>query len=101
MIKNRQFLSIPEVKEFLDKKKEKDNELKNFIEKFNELSPEDAKKLRKELVEMEIVKLQDEIIVKIIDLLPENESELNKILNGNGLDENETKKVLDAIKKYK
>ena len=101
MIKSRQFLSIAEVKGFLDKKKEKDNELKIFIEKFTELSSDDAKKLRKDLEEMKIAKLQDETIIKIIDLLPENETELNKILNGNGLDENETKKVLDAIKKYK
>lgn len=101
MIKNRQFLSVAEVKEFLDKKKEKDNELKGFIEKFSELSVDDAKKLRKELEATEIMKLQDETIVKIIDFMPENENELNKILNGTGLDENETKKVLDTVKKYK
>jgi len=47
------------------------------------------------------MKMKDEHIVKIIDILPDNEEELNKIFAGINLDENETKKILDTVKEYK
>ena len=47
------------------------------------------------------MKLKNEHISKLIDLLPENKEDLNKIVNDVGLDEDETKKILDTIKEFK
>ena len=47
------------------------------------------------------MKLKDESIVKIIDLMPETSEDLNKIFVGLNLDEDETKKILDIVKEFK
>ena len=47
------------------------------------------------------MKIKLEYIVKIIDILPETAEELNKIFVDVSLDEDETKKILDTIKKFK
>jgi len=44
--------------------------------------------------------LRAEQIIKIIDLLPENQEDLNKIVDIS-LDENETKKILETVKEFK
>jgi DNA-directed RNA polymerase subunit F len=101
MIQNRRYLSIAEVQEYVDGKNEKSKEILNFIKKFTKLSPKEAKELRKKLEELEIAKMKEEFIIKIIDILPDNSAELNKILQGTGMDENETTKILAAIKQFK
>jgi DNA-directed RNA polymerase subunit F len=45
--------------------------------------------------------MKSDYIVKIIDTLPENSEELNKIFIDVSLDEDETRKILDTIKKFK
>ena len=45
--------------------------------------------------------MNDSNISKLIDILPEKAEEINKIFIDIGLDENETKKILDTIKEFK
>ena len=40
-------------------------------------------------------------MVKIVDLLPEDSIDINKIFTDVSLDENETNKILEVVKKYK
>ena len=47
------------------------------------------------------MKLKTENISKIIDIIPENAEDLNKIFTEVGLDEDETKKILEAVKQFK
>jgi len=101
MIKERTSLSLAEVGEYLNVKREKDKEFKQFIEKFTKLSPKEAKELRKELGDMNLIKLKEENVTKIVEMLPENSADLNKILNGSNLDEEETSKVIQVVKKFK
>lgn len=87
--------------ENIEMDEEKRKELKGFIKKFIKLKNEDAISLRKELESLDLIKIKSEHISKIIDFLPENVSELNKILVDVVLNEEETNKILDIVKKYK
>ena len=64
------------------------------------MKPKEAKELKKKLIELDMMKLRAEQIVKIIDFLPENQEDLNKIVDIS-LDENETKKILETVKEFK
>ncbi len=101
MIKNKQPLSMAESREFIDSDTDKGKEMIGFIKKFIKLKPKKAKELRKKLQKMEMIKLKDKHISKIIDLLPETSEDLNKVFNDVGLNEDETKKILDTIKEYR
>lgn len=101
MIKNSEPLSMIEVLEYLKKDKESEKEVIGFIKKFVKLKTNEAKKLKEEIEALNLIKMKSEHLVKIMDLLPENPEELNKIFVDVSLDEDETKKILDTIKKFK
>jgi len=90
MIKNTELLSMAEAIEYVNK--EDSIDIKGFIKKFTKLKPKEAKELKKKLEGLDMMKLRAEQIIKIIDLLPENQEDLNKIVDIS-LDENETKKI--------
>ena len=87
MIKNTTSLSMAEA---LD-----------FIKKFTKITPKEAKEIRKKINDLGLIKVRDEQISKIIDILPEDAQDLNKIFIDVSLDEDETNKILDLIKQYK
>jgi DNA-directed RNA polymerase subunit F len=101
MIKNSEPLSMAEALEYAKKSEESETEIIGFIKKFSDIKPKDAKELRKELEALGIIKIKTDYAVKIIDILPENAEELNKIFADVSLDEDETRKILDTIKKFK
>ncbi len=103
MIKNMQELSMAEVKKILKAKEysEKKKQLESFMKKFSKIQSKKAEELKKELEGLEMLKLKPEYIVKIIDILPEDASDLNKVFSEINLDEDETNKVLEIVKKYK
>lgn len=100
MIINSEPLSLAEVLDYM-KNEETETEVVGFIKKFNKLGVEDAKALRKEIMEMNNIKVTQEHAVKIADLLPDTAEELNKIFVDVSLDENETQKILETIKKFR
>ena len=89
--------------EYIEDSKDKDGEadIKKFIKKFVKLKPEEAKKLRGKLTALELMKLKDETVVKIIDIFPEDHESLNKIFVDMNLDEDEAKKILDILEEFK
>lgn len=101
MIKNNEPLSMAEALEYVKQESESGKEIVGFIKKFAKIKPADAKKLRKKLQEMDIIKINNSGICKIIDFLPDNAEDLNKVLPDANLNEDETKKILDAIKEFK
>ncbi len=98
MIEKSQSLSMSESMEYLNG--EEDSEMKGFMNKFVKLSVEDARKLRKEIEEMDLLKVRASHISKIINLMPQSKEELNKIFTDVSLEEDEITKILDTIKKY-
>jgi len=101
MIKNTIPLSMAESLEYIEKEKKAENPARDFIKKFVKISPKEAKELRKKLDDLKIAKMNDINISKLIDILPEKTEELNKIFTDVGLDENESKKILDTISEFK
>lgn len=103
MIKDTQALDMGEMKKILRSlgENEKKKQLESFIKKFSKINKDKAEQLKKELSGLELLKLKQEHLVKIIDLLPEDAQDLNKIFTDVNLDEDETNKILELIKKYK
>mgnify|MGYP001563018782 CR=1 FL=1 len=101
MIISRNPISIAEVAEQLKKTKSENKELIDFTKKFAKVDANDAKKICEELKKLDLIKMKDEQIVKIIDIIPENSADLNKIFTSVTLDEEESKRVLDVIKQFK
>jgi DNA-directed RNA polymerase subunit F len=98
MIIKQDPISMAEVKKII---KDEKPELEKFIRGFVKTSPEDAEKMKKELESLGILKIKDEHIAKVIDLLPVDASDMNKIFTDVGLEEDEIGKVLEVVKKYK
>lgn len=100
MIKDKQSLSMAETLDVLQSIKGTDriNEVQVFIKKFIKLSPEKARKLREALEGLNLLKVKQSDISKLIDVLPEDASELNKVFTEVVLDTDETNKILETIK---
>jgi len=96
MIKSNTSLSMAESLEYI-----KDKNLAGFIKNFNPLSHQKAKELRKKIQGLNLIKLNEKHISKLIDLLPEDKESLNKVLVDVNLDENETNSTLQTIKEFK
>lgn len=92
---------MAESKEYIKDDSENEEVMNSFIKKFIKLKPAEAKELRQKLEALDLMKMREEYVAKIIDLLPDNQEDLNKIFNDTGLDEDETKKILDTVKEFK
>ena len=69
--------------------------------KFLKTKQAQAKKIKEELEKLDLLKMKREHAVKIVDLLPEDASDLNKIFTDVSLNEDETNKILEIVKKTK
>lgn len=87
------------VKELPDDEKKQEIEL--FLKKFLKTRLNQAKKIKEELENLDLIKMKRDHIVKIIDLLPEDASDLNKIFIDVSLNENEINKILEIVKNSK
>lgn len=79
---------------------EKGEAIKKFIKKFNKMPVEKAKEMKEELKALNLLKLKDAYIVKIVDFMPTTASELSKVIIDISLDEGEISKILEVVKKY-
>lgn len=98
MIHEKDALSLAESMEFVNK--EKRSEFVAFAKKFIKLKPEEAKELKNKLVGLELIKIRDSHIAKIIDVLPKDKEDLLKIVTDVNLDEEEINSILSLIKEY-
>jgi len=96
-IRNNEPISMAEVTEYVNK----DSEVSKFIKKFSGMGHKEAKEFRKKLESMDLMKMKSDSISKVIDLMPENQEDLNKIFVGTSLDEEESKRILDEVKQFK
>jgi DNA-directed RNA polymerase subunit F len=90
---------MAEASEYLDK--DSGTDVKGFIKKFTKIKPDKAKELRKKLEELDLLKIKEGHIAKVIDLLPDTAEDINKIFSDVGLDEDENKKILETVKEYR
>jgi len=101
MILDRKPLDLNEVQEILKDipENEKKTQLEVYMKKFLKTKPEKAKKIREDLERLDLLKMKNEHIIKIIDLMPEDASDLNKIFADVSLTEDETNKILEIVNK--
>ena len=100
-----EFVPIAKVKEILEAIKERTYEQKlayEHVKRFNKIPLERAEELIKELALLEMRKLKDEQIIKIIDLMPKNVEELRVILAHSAVPfkDEELQQIIDIVKKY-
>tara|TARA_Y100000310_G_scaffold345856_1_gene471543 strand:- start:20007 stop:20309 length:303 start_codon:yes stop_codon:yes gene_type:complete len=74
--------------------------IKKFNKKFNKMTAEEAKEIKAELRALDLIKLKERYIVKIIDFMPQDTSELNKVIIDVPFNQEESTKILNVIKKY-
>ncbi len=105
MIKDTRPLNMQETRKILESLKDKDDEKKKqlsvFMKKFIKSKAGKSKEISKEIESLGLLKMKQENIVKIIDLMPEDAADLNKIFTDTTLNEEETNKILEIVKKYK
>lgn len=89
---------MAEAIEYIKKTQNEDVEIMGFIKKLVKITPKRAKDIRKNIEELEFMKVKPQHISKIIDLMPENAEDLNKIFTDVSLNEDETKQILEKIK---
>ncbi len=101
MIINKEPLSMAEALKYVKKEEAEETDVIGFIKKFVKMKHAEATKLKERLKGLDMMKVRDEHIVKIIDLMPENAEELNKIFADVSLDDDEAQKILNEIKETK
>jgi DNA-directed RNA polymerase subunit F len=100
MIKEMKPLTLAEAKKLVEEN-EGSEDLKPYFKKYMKLKVKEALEMRKELQALDNHKMKEIDVVKIVDLLPEDASEVNKIFTDLGLEENEIKQVTEIVAKYK
>ena len=100
MILERTPLNLNEVDEIIKDipDSDKKEEMKNYLKKFLKTKSSSAKKIKGDLEKLDLLKIKSEHMVKIIDLLPSDASDLNKIFIDVSLNEDETNKILEIVK---
>lgn len=100
MINEIEALSLAETSGMLKEGGESEH-LQGFIKTFTKIKSEEAEKMRKELVGLGLLKIKSREIAKIIDTMPEDKEDLNKIATDVSLDENEAQTILNILNKYR
>lgn len=98
-----------EVKEIIENKESarelyyREEKAKEYLNEFTHLSKENFEKAKEELNALEIPRLGEEHIIKILDIMPSNGTELRAITSHSGtvlVDEN-VSKILEVLDKYR
>lgn len=98
-ILNKTPLCLAEVKEHIKNLEEKKT-METYLKRFGNLTKDKADKLKEELTALNNPKINAEYTVKIIDFLPKDAEDLNKIMADANLSEEESKSILDVVEKY-
>jgi DNA-directed RNA polymerase subunit F len=102
-------LCLGDVKETLKKIESRDEELsyisnkaKEYLDTFVKLEPKQKEKLQKKLADLDLTRLKEEHIAKIVDFLPKDEEELKIVLQAYPLSmpKKDQKAIVDAVKEF-
>ena len=102
-------ISMSHLREALKHIKKRDEELnfragktEEYLNSFVTLKPKEADELHKKLEELDIPRLKQEHIIKIIDLLPNTPDEVKLVLQGYTLTvtKENLKKIADVVSEY-
>lgn len=98
MIISKKSLTLAEVKELTA---DVENPvMQDYIKAFSKLNKEKSLALADEVIALNNPRLKEEHIIKIVDFLPTDAEDLNKILLDVSLSEEEINAILNLVKKY-
>lgn len=97
MIKNQRPLTLAEMNDLIGDG-DKAKNMKLFIKNFNSLKGDKAKEIFDSLKALDIIKLNDAHLAEIVNFLPEDAIDLNKIVQEASLDQDEVNKILEITK---
>ena len=100
MIIDRSPISMAEVQEIVKniEDSEKKEKIDLYLKKFLKTEPKQAKNINDKIEALNSIKIKRDHMVKIIDLLPEDASDLIKIFSDISLSEEEINKILEIVK---
>jgi len=99
MIISMKPLHLAEVKELAGDLSGKP-ELHSYLKDFCPLNKKEADTLAKKIREINNPKIREDSVVKIVDLLPKDAEDMNKIFNDVSLDEKEINEIIAIVKEY-
>ena len=102
-------VSLPELKERLEEIQTRDgnltfrgNKVRDYLNKLTKMDSKTSKELKTKILSLEIPRIKDRQIAKIIDVLPEDLEDLKALMTGETTtitDEN-MQKIVDVVKEY-
>lgn len=102
-------LSLGEVKDVLERIGKRDQQLnflsnktKEYLDSIVVLSKTKREELSKKLVELNVTRLKEEIMIKIIDFLPKTATELKVLLQGYNLSlsKKDQDSIIEVVSKF-
>jgi DNA-directed RNA polymerase subunit F len=108
-ILNKEPLSLAEVKSQISSLKKRDTELNfrankvnEYISSFSIVKQKDAKELFDKISALDVSRLKDIHVKKIIDIMPETEDDVKALLSGYhiSLGSDSAKQIADIVKEY-
>jgi len=97
MILDKKPLTLADVKEHI-KELEGKEALVSYLKRFGKLSKEQSAELREKIISLNNPKIKERDIVKLIDFLPKDNEDVNKILSEANLNEEEGHALVEIIK---
>jgi DNA-directed RNA polymerase subunit F len=74
--------------------------LEEYFKKFTKLSRDKAKSLAEQIRSLNNPKIKEEHVVKVVDFVPKDAEEVNKLFTDVSMSEDETNKILSITKEY-
>jgi DNA-directed RNA polymerase subunit F len=99
MILSKTPLTLVEAKSHV-KSDEENAVLNDYFKAYSKLNLEKSIALKKEISDLNNVKIKEEHMVKIVDFLPSDSEDLSKIFIDVSLNEEESNAILEIVKKY-
>lgn len=106
---SKQIISNSEVSNLLNEKSKeteltyREEKTKDYLKKFSKLDVAKFNKVKEEIITLDIPRLEIDYILKIVDILPKNGTELRSIVSNTGtilVDEN-VDKIINVLNKYR
>ena len=107
---SEQPLSLYDVKKELKVIKKRDenlsvraNRVNDYVELFTQLSEKDAAELKEKLTALEIPRMKEEYVDKIIDIMPVSSDDVKVVLTGYGvtIKNDHVQKIIDTLAEYR
>jgi len=99
MIISKKSVTLAEVKEIVKDAEDK-QPLQDYLKTFTKLTKDKSEKLKSDLLALNNLKIKEEEIIKIVDFLPKDKEDVNKIFINISLTDDETNAILEITSKY-